>query len=402
MWITQLIETKRARITCSTFAAAAAAVVWLGPLFLTPPRELQGTLLGVIFLLCGLVGIGQCAVLDPFRFRLRSSSTHPFLYNGRIRNRNRNRGGRVSCVVLVLCGLGLGAAGDVLRGLFSSDARLMIVQRHAATPGIDDGSVRVLNMNVLHGYPEFSDQEARYQRTLEAFRNLDADVLVLQEVWSTREHGHLADRLANDLGMNVAYARANGSLRFLGFEEGSAVLSRYPIESAESIVLKPRLPVWESRIAVVARLDVGKRRPLTVVSTHLSDKNLQIAKDQADFLADRVPDADLIAGDFNAGSESEALDRFLSDGWCDTVPGGIDHILVDVDATTPWRIQQADWALLPDPVRDPSRSTFAISDHPAILVDLQARSPQRVVSLPASRACSGSFDWQSANSFTAL
>ena len=358
-------------MTCAGAVGVATAVVWTGPLFSTPPQELQGALLGLILLLCSVSVVGQFCAWKSLR-RRSPDPAEPLMPASKFPP--------IDLAVWVFCGLGLVGSGDVVRGLFAGKNNLSIVQRHADVTTESGRSVRVLNMNVLHGYPDFNDHEARYGRTLAAFQDLKPDVLVLQEVWSTREYGDLAHRLADDLDMNVAYAKANGSLRFLGFEEGSAVLSRYPIESAERMVLEPRVPVWETRIAVVVRLNIGGPSPLTVVSMHLSDKNLEIAREQAQYLAARVQDADIIAGGeltydgpSYVADNTGALRVFRQDGWRDTLPGGIDHVLVDAHPSNPWEIRRADWMLHPESFRIASEPTFAISDHPAILIDLKAR-----------------------------
>lgn len=292
--------------------------------------------------------------------------------------------------------LALGGVGNFLTGLFVNGTSPALIHNQAEVlspalfPAPPDPSasaldapprLRVLNLNVLHGYPDFDAQERRYGLTLEAFRALECHVLILQESWRTRHHGHLAERLAEDLGLNMSYARANGSLRFLGFEEGSAILSRYPIRRARKIVLEPRRPWWESRIALVATLDVTLPRPgatneeeLTVAGLHLTHRGVETAGRQARALASLLDPSSvlLVGGDFNAQSTSQAVRAFTEGGFVDLIPGGIDHLLMAADGLGRWRVLEARRALDPEEMERLTGQRVAISDHPALLVDLES------------------------------
>jgi endonuclease/exonuclease/phosphatase family metal-dependent hydrolase len=273
--------------------------------------------------------------------------------------------------------LGLGAAAAALAFLFAvlsnREGPLPVAQlaAEAATPG---ERLRVVDFNVLHGAPNFAGQEARFQDTLAAFRALKPDIIVLQEAWETREHGNMAQRLGEALRFNYVYARANGSRRLIGFEEGSAVLSRFPIRDARRPLLAPRRPWWERRIALVATLDVGGRL-LAVAGLHCHDRDESVAAAQAHSLLTRLPKAGpvIVAGDFNADSGSPAVAQFTRAGFVDVLPGGIDHLLLPKDGWG-WQLAEAAWTFRPDDLPPLIGKRVEISDHPAIVADLV---PQR-------------------------
>ena len=248
--------------------------------------------------------------------------------------------------------------------------------------------IRLFNLNVDHGYPDFEDHRNRFAQTVAELKmkSLDADVLVLQEVWNTNKFGNIAELLSGELGMNFAYARANGSRTLIGFEEGSAILSRFPILEARRIVLRPRWPWWENRIALVVKLDLGEET-LTVVGVHLSVTNYD---PQAEHLIDSVQpiSADIIAGDLNAKPDTKAVAAFQSRGFVEVIPkkaarraislelsnesapnAGIDHVFLSHDFQRRWRTEDSTWIMMSRYVH----CDMPLSDHDGILVDLQRR-----------------------------
>jgi endonuclease/exonuclease/phosphatase family metal-dependent hydrolase len=254
--------------------------------------------------------------------------------------------------------------------------------------------LRLVDLNVLHGYPDFAHQAERRERLLRALRALDADILVLQEVWSATGYGDLGPWLAEELGMDLAYARANGSRRWIGFEEGSAVLSRRPILSARRWVLVPKKPPWETRIALAVEVEVREGEIWTVVGVHLvrdegDVRRADVRRGQALDLAQRLPEGRflVVAGDFNDAPSESVLRPLLERGLVDQVPGGIDHVLVPASAVGVdekaggswkeetaraergrWRVVEARWVLRPGEVEALVGPGVALSDHPGLLV----------------------------------
>ena len=244
--------------------------------------------------------------------------------------------------------------------------------------------LRILQLNAYHGYPDregrlaglsagapaASDRLERADRLASAINRLRPDVVVLQEAWCTVTEGCLADRLAEDLELHAVYARANGSLRWLGFEEGAAILSRYPIAVPETWPLLPDRDRFERRIALTARIDFPAL-PFEVVGVHVANGDPELAAAQSQHLLgqllDRAERPALIAGDFNLDSDHSALGRFGEAGYRDVLPGGIDHVLVDARASGWWPLW-SEWS-------PQSRATAPISDHPGILVEFQLPVP---------------------------
>ena len=258
-----------------------------------------------------------------------------------------------------------------LTRLFVSTSGPAVVISRVPPPSTAVGAFRLVDLNALHGWPAFAGQEARYRHLVVALEALQPTVVVLQEAWSVAGHGALASRLAAALGMDVAYARANGRRDLIGFEEGSAVLSRLPIVKAERLVLRPRSPWWESRIALLVTLNSGGGQQVTVVSAHLTHRDPAVAADQAADLAARLPqDTELVvAGDFNSPSEGAATRVFTERGWLDLQPGGIDHVLIHDRG--PWQVHRASWTLRPVDLEALIGVRAIVSDHPGIVVDLE-------------------------------
>jgi hypothetical protein len=313
-----------------------------------PPPRLLGTLLALTFVGGALLGLSGAA---------------------RLRSRRDKR-------PLADLAFGLGTAAAALTFFFAvlanHEGPLPVVQ--LAPEGVAPGErLCVVDFNVLHGAPDFAGQEERFQDTLAAFRALAPDVILLQEAWETRGHGNMAARLGEALRFNYVYARANGSRPLIGFEEGSAVLSRFPIRDARRLLLEPRRPWWERRIALVATLDLGGR-PLTVAGLHCHDQDEGVTAHQAHSLLARLPQGGpvIVAGDFNAGSGSPAVAQFTHAGFADVLPGGIDHLLLPKGAWG-WQLAEAAWTFRPDDLGPLIGKRVEISDHPAIVADLARR-----------------------------
>ena len=246
-----------------------------------------------------------------------------------------------------------------------------------STTGTD--RLRVLQLNAYHGYPDHegcllppaaaSDRLERADLLADTIARLRPDVIVLQEAWCTVVEGCLADRLAEALDLHAVYARANGSLHWLGFEEGSAVLSRFPIADASTWPLLPDRDRFERRIALAARID-HPALSFHVVGVHAANGDPELAGAQTEHLLERVlalaARPAVIAGDFNLDSSHPALSRLDAAGYRDLLPGGIDHVLLDAETSGWWPL----WSEWPPALLDD-----AISDHPGILVEFQLPVP---------------------------
>lgn len=181
--------------------------------------------------------------------------------------------------------------------------------------------VRVASLNLLHDFPRFGYIRERLELVAQEIESLDADIVLLQEAAWTPKTGLVARRLAERLGMNYVYARANGNRWAILFEEGEAVLSRFPLEDAGVQLLAPRPAPFEQRIALYATActPIG---PLTVVSVHLTtQEHPEASAGQVAFLAQWVKGLAsrpvIIAGDFNATPDMPQIQRLEEAGWVD-------------------------------------------------------------------------------------
>ncbi len=285
---------------------------------------------------------------------------------------------------VAVLGLGLLAAASsyafvaLLARQQPADPRLAgDAEEAGSTIGTD--RLRVLQLNAYHGYPDgegrllppagASGRLERAERLEAAVARLRPDVVVLQEAWCMVAEGCLADRLAEALDLRAVYARANGSLRWLGFEEGSAILSRFPIAEPATWPLLPDRDRFERRIALAARIE-HPALSFRVVGVHAASGDPELAGAQTERLLERVRSLParpaLIAGDFNLDSSHPALGRFDAAGYRDLLPGGIDHVLLDAEASGWWPL----WSERPSALLD-----RAISDHPGLLVEFQLPAP---------------------------
>jgi endonuclease/exonuclease/phosphatase family metal-dependent hydrolase len=186
--------------------------------------------------------------------------------------------------------------------------------------GRNDGPLRVISLNVLHGFPGFKRLSSRLDLIAEEIRRLDADVVCLQEVPWAPGLGSGAKYLASRIGYNYIYLPVNGNRWTILFSEGEAILSRYPLKDYAFQELQPRAGFFEHRAALYAILQTPWGN-LQVVSTHLTDGDSDINRRQAEslasFVSDHVDGVAIVAGDFNAKEDSPQIID-LSQLWLDT------------------------------------------------------------------------------------
>jgi len=197
----------------------------------------------------------------------------------------------------------------------------VLVQAMPAQESHEKGcqGLTVISANLWHDWPK----RRRAVERLEVFARLvdehHADVLLLQEV--ARTTGFRTDQwLAQRLGMAYVYSRANGHLGGIGFEEGLAVFSRYPLSQPVLRQLSPAKNQFVRRLALGAQIQ-SPCGSLMAFSVHLSLIGKQNA-DEATRLKDWVHEVSkerpaLVGGDFNAGERSGQIKK-LQRSWLDT------------------------------------------------------------------------------------
>lgn len=189
----------------------------------------------------------------------------------------------------------------------------------AATDRGNGEILRILTLNVLHGYRSSGNRMRRLDLIAEEVQRLQPDVIALQEVpWSLRL-GNGAEYLARRLGLNHAYLRANGNRQAILFEEGVAILSRFPLNDLELHELQPRPGFFEHRVVLKATA-FTPRGNLDVFVTHLTNSDRPTNAAQVEglhaFVEGSKTNPAIIAGDFNATEDSLPIRR-LAAAWQD-------------------------------------------------------------------------------------
>ena len=213
-------------------------------------------------------------------------------------------------VVLVLA-CSVSTPGDVVRGCFA---------QCAPNAGERSSAFKIITLNIYHGFPWFRNVRGRLNLIAKQLNEVDPDFVLLQEVPWLSDVGWASEYLSDRAKLNYAYLRGNGNMQTIRFEEGLAILSRYPLTEERFTELSPRNGVFEHRIAlaVTAQTPVG---PIRLVTTHLawdwtnSVNAGQTASLEA-FLAGLPSHPTILAGDFNAREDSPQIKK-LTQSWVD-------------------------------------------------------------------------------------
>jgi endonuclease/exonuclease/phosphatase family metal-dependent hydrolase len=190
-------------------------------------------------------------------------------------------------------------------------------------------TLRFVTFNAYHGGPtsgwtgdgRFIDE--RLAIAADQLRALAPDVIALQEASAGRGRGNIAARLARALGFHHVYAPA--SLRavpiplvnllaawILDFEEGPAILSRFPIVRSEIYDLPRCRTYLDPRVLLRAEIDAPRGR-LQVFSAHTSGLECQVQRAAEIARSWRGPMPSILMGDFN-GLESAGWIAALTNG----------------------------------------------------------------------------------------
>jgi len=270
-------------------------------------------------------------------------------------------------------------------------------------------ALRVVTFNLLHGGPssgwrgDAEHLEERLAMVTRELQAIDPDVVGLQEASISRRRGNVAARLAGALGLNWAHASATRRVSGLAwidrlivwamdFEEGPAILSRFPIVDTEVIDLPRCRHFYDPRVLLRATVQTP-RGPLDVFSTHTSHDACQARRIAEIAGARRGGLPALVMGDFNAAETAEwmtALGR--EHGFVDafraaqpdatgatvwqrpgapapTVTRRVDFIFVVPNGAPAPRVRESR-VVLATPARRADGSTLWPSDHYGVLAEL--------------------------------
>jgi len=232
--------------------------------------------------------------------------------------------------------------------------------------------IRVATINLLHGFHSEEDAATLVDRlalVAETLRQEEVDIVGVQEASITSYGGNVAQELARQLGFRYVYQRANPNVegateeendemaRLIDFEEGSAILSRFPIIDREDIEL-PRPFPYEGRIALRATLTTLWGH-IDVYVTHFTadrdetDNRLAQAQAMVEWITSNPRELPaFLMGDFNDLEDSRIDYLFLVPG--QTYAGEVMDARVFLDA----------------PFLMPDGSYLWASDHYGVLADI--------------------------------
>jgi endonuclease/exonuclease/phosphatase family metal-dependent hydrolase len=306
---------------------------------------------------------------------------------------------------------------------------------HIASAAVTEAprTLTYVTFNLFHG-GAFSglngnghDLNDRLEMVAEELSTLKADVIGLQEASRGRERGHVAARLAARLGFHYVYAPANPRLfasdRFscaiatlLNFEEGPAIVSRFPVVAWHAQELPRCGRLVESRSLLSATL-ATPWGPSRAFSAHTIGDPCQTRRVAEIVRGGRGPLPGVLMGDFNAVEDSPAIAAFTRDaGFIDafrtansdqpgmtvwqrieeptpTVRRRVDYIFVAPGAAVEGRVTSSRLVLnAPRNLRD--GKTLWPSDHYGVAAEIEffpvpaaareGRRPRTVAGLPQS------------------
>jgi endonuclease/exonuclease/phosphatase family metal-dependent hydrolase len=186
----------------------------------------------------------------------------------------------------------------------------------------DPAVLRVGSQNLLHDFPKFHKVHGRYSRIAAEIRRLDLDVVGLQEsAWITRI-GLVPEKIAQLLGYHFVHFELETTASLLGFKNGIAIISRYPIVAQERLVFRHQNNIFEAR-AVIRTVIQTPLSAVNFYSTHLSgdsgELNLKQSQELVAFIERHRADGPaILAGDFNFHGHAASRDYLAKVGYVDT------------------------------------------------------------------------------------
>ncbi|TVQ15380.1 MAG: choice-of-anchor D domain-containing protein [Bacteroidetes bacterium] len=172
-------------------------------------------------------------------------------------------------------------------------------------------SLSVLTYNIW-----FDNQNwpARFAHMLSEIRDLDPDIIGLQEVIQRANLDNQAQMLADSLGYYYYFSSVDGEASPQRF--GNAIVSRFPIEESNWRALQP---LNDYRTAAHARINV-EGNTIDIYNTHLHNAavNTHIREQQILDMLDFIEETSsseyiIVTGDFNANPDWEEMELMYED-----------------------------------------------------------------------------------------
>ena len=202
--------------------------------------------------------------------------------------------------------------------------------------------ITVASYNIMHG----ALSEYDMKKLMESVVKCGADLIGIQEVdvGAKRSGGRdIAALMAQELGFDVRFAKA---IDLQGGAYGTAILSRYPIESFECYPLVSG--TYEKRSIGAAKIRIGDRS-ISFWNTHLSYENLEQRRLQLEQVKELLPKNEpwILTGDFNTSNFDEM--RMLGEV---SMVNDFDHVhktfrasgspIDNIIYTAPWYVVDSD------------------------------------------------------------
>jgi endonuclease/exonuclease/phosphatase family metal-dependent hydrolase len=199
----------------------------------------------------------------------------------------------------------------------------------AALAAEGQATLTVLSLNMLHGGPwsGFAGDGQQLERRMDLIEAhvaaLRPDIVALQEAPVSRRLGDVPKRLARRLGLHHVYAPATTRvfgdsilsrviIAALGFREGPAILSRFPIVESEVHELPRCERYLDPRVLLRAQLQTP-RGLMDVFSTHTSRDPCQVRHVTSLVAGRRNGLPSILMGDFNSGETSPVIRAMIED-----------------------------------------------------------------------------------------
>jgi endonuclease/exonuclease/phosphatase family metal-dependent hydrolase len=134
--------------------------------------------------------------------------------------------------------------------------------------------IKVVTYNIQYGRGQ--DGKVDLQRTIDTLKELDPDIVSLQEIERYGARSGFQDQvhmISQALEMNAVFSP---SLSYPGIYYGNAILSRFPIQDFSRVSLPSS---YEHRSAVLAHIRIDEQKTIQVLNTHLGLDQKERARD---------------------------------------------------------------------------------------------------------------------------